>query len=181
MKPEDRDRRHEPVRVVVDGIHGRLVLSFLNAASTRLGWPAVEKGRVGDTEYLQAGGKLPDGREVSILALATPTHRALAELALSKASGVVYLFDVHDELLASGRAGLSMLAENCSRAGLRLDERPFVLHYCSTSAQPAFDADRMDAWLGVSPDSVARVATPNAEPTSLDLLFGRLGADGHGA
>ena len=173
------------VKVVLAGASGCGKSDLMRALAVRIGGVPVREGVIGGTRVRRVvalwPGHCPDGRtlRVAFHALSGPVrYNAPEELLLRGVDGLLLVIDVSPESLKAGSEALRRTAENLRRAGLSLHDLPVVLQYHRVERHSGFDADRMDAWLGVPPGAIPRFATNSATPDvaggAVDALIDRL-------
>ncbi len=159
------------VKVVLAGAPGCGKSDILRALATRLGGVPVREGAIGGTRVRRVvaiwPNHCPDGRtlRVGFYALSGPVrYNAPEELLMRGADALLLVIDVSPEALKAGGDALRRSVENVRRAGMELQSLPVALQYHRVERHSGFDADRMDAWLGVPTGLVPRFVEESAAP-----------------
>ncbi|MCH7227426.1 hypothetical protein [Haloferula sp. A504] len=146
-------------RLVVVGATGSGTVDLLQAVATRFGSDAPERLVAGCWEVLRADVTVAS-TPVELVCLANPGPFAgVRDLMLGSADGVVFMFDV-----SPGRIVESRRVFDRHRPKLEDEERPFALQYHRIEREPRFDAERMDAWLGLDGRGLVRFSTTSDAP-----------------
>lgn len=159
------------VKIVVAGAPGCGKADLLRALALRLGEVPVREGLIGEARVRRVEAiwpePCPDGRTLRVTFYALSggaAYNAPEELLMRGVDGLLLMIDVSPEALRPGSEALLRAAENVRRAGFPLHELPVVLQYHRAERHHGFDAERIDAWLGVPQGSVPRFVTAGHVP-----------------
>ncbi|NNM29994.1 MAG: hypothetical protein HKO57_10750, partial [Akkermansiaceae bacterium] len=86
-------------------------------------------------------------------------YNAASELVMARCDGIVFVADAAGERAVQAREALQAMVSNAQRHKMDLASLPVAMQYHRTDLQPGFNAEEMDAWLGIAPGTMPRFAT----------------------
>jgi hypothetical protein len=157
--------RDRLAKVVLVGSAGAGKSAIVKAVAEKYAHASVRAGEIGEgkvyrTEFfwpepMSDGGQL----RVRLYGLSgAPVYKAVEELVLADADGVVFVGNLARDEGDAVLLALHSMALNAQQNGMDLTKLPAAVHYHRASA-PAFEPDEMDAWLGITPGAVPRFVT----------------------
>lgn len=174
----EQDGRQVSVKVALAGAADSGKLAMLRAIAARFGYATVREHRVGTMQVHRVEwtepATLPDGRFLNVAIHSLTGHieyNAAEELLLREAAGIVFVVDVDPAKFQATWDSLMRLSDNTRRNGYDLHSVGLAIQYHRADLYPDFDANRLDARLGVPPGLIPRFVSSSREPDAEGLAF----------
>ena len=140
----------------------------------------VAEGIIGDTRVIRSRvkdgelGKTGWQHEIDLFAVVGEAPlNAASQLVMSGCDALLVVIDCRPNHVNHSREVLQAMVDNLRRNKLDPAFLPIVLQYHRSDLNPAFDAHKLDVWLGVDGSDLTRISTssvPSSTPSELGLI-----------